>query len=92
MTQQQIIEGIKQLSVAECVTLLEVISRRLREEMSVGGNGGKLTSVPTDPAGEAPDDTPLSRQLHGVLKFDGGPPNDEGVKDIISDYLLEKYS
>ena len=92
MTQQQIIEQIKQLSVEECVALLEVISRRLREEMSTGGNGDNLTSVPTDQVGGARDETPISRQLHGVLKFDGGPPNAEGVKGIIADYLSEKYS
>ena len=35
---------------------------------------------------------PLSQRLHGILKFDGAPPNDEEVKDMIADYLIRKYS
>lgn len=31
-------------------------------------------------------------RLRGVIKFDGPPPTDEEVKDLIADYLLEKYS
>jgi len=30
--------------------------------------------------------------LRGLLKFEGGPPTDEEVKDMITDYLVEKYS
>ena len=26
------------------------------------------------------------------LEFEGGPPTDEDVKDMITDYLIEKYS
>jgi hypothetical protein len=31
-------------------------------------------------------------RLRGLLKFEGGPPTDEEVKDMITDYLVEKYS
>lgn len=34
----------------------------------------------------------LSQRLYGVLTFDGEPPNDEELRDLISDYLIEKYS
>ncbi len=34
----------------------------------------------------------LSQRLYGILKFDRSPPNEEEVKDIISDYLIRKYS
>jgi hypothetical protein len=34
----------------------------------------------------------LSQRLYGILTFDGDPPKDEEVKDMISDYLIRKYS
>lgn len=34
----------------------------------------------------------LSQRLYGVLKFDRDPPNDDEVKDMISNYLTRKYS
>lgn len=31
-------------------------------------------------------------RLRGLLEFEGGPPTDEEVKEMITDYLVEKYS
>jgi uncharacterized protein (DUF433 family) len=31
-------------------------------------------------------------RLRGLLKFPSGPPTDDEVKDMITDYLAEKYS
>ena len=94
MTRQQIIDEIKQLSVAERVALIEVISRGLREELDNGGGGS--SAAPREPgggeAGGGPGEVSLSRQLYGALKFDGPPPTDDEVRDIIAEHLSEKYS
>lgn len=85
MTQQQFIEEIKRLSVAERAALLEIISRSLREDLEA--NAGA-------PAGDADvraDKLSAVRRLRGALKFDRPPPSDEEVKEIIADYLAEKY-
>jgi len=34
---------------------------------------------------------PLKR-LSGLIKFEGDPPTDEEIKNMITDYLSEKYS
>lgn len=31
-------------------------------------------------------------RLRGLLRFEGGPPTDQEVKDMITDYLVKKYS
>lgn len=94
MTRQQIIEEIKRLSVAERVALIETISRGLREEM-----GGSRLEHGDDPGGSesvgavgGAAEASLARELYGALRFDGPPPTDEEVKEIISEYLSEKYS
>jgi hypothetical protein len=95
MTRQQIIEEIKQLSVAERVALIEVISRGLSEELGAGGarlTGGALGVGSVEAGGGGPDKVSLSRQLYGALKFDGPAPIDEELKDIIAAHLLEKHS
>jgi len=93
MTQQQIIEGINQLSVAECVALLEVISRRLREGLEAGGVpapalGNSALAVPGDGVSKSES----VRQLRGMLKTEGEPPSDEELKEDYVNYLTEKYS
>lgn len=86
MTQQQLIEEIKRLSVSERAELLEIISRSVREDL--GTNGG----ASADSADEAADRLSAVRRLRGALKSDGPPASDEEVKEIITDYLAEKYS
>ncbi len=86
MTQQQFIEEIKRLSVAERAALLEIISRSLREDLEANAEASAAG------AGERADKLSAVRRLRGALKFDGPPPSDEEAKEIIADYLAEKYS
>jgi hypothetical protein len=90
MTRQEFIEEITRLSVADRIALLEAISRSLREEFEAAGAASDAS---------APDDADARerrleavRRLRGALKFDGPAPTDEEVKEIIADYLTEKYS
>lgn len=96
MTQQQFIEEIKRLPVAERVALIEAISRGVREDLK-SHKESLSTRMPSEPDGAQAQDggqekVPLSQRLYGILKFDGDPPTDEEVKDAYADYLLEKYS
>ena len=95
MTQQQFIEEVKRLSVAERIALMEVISRSLLEEFEARGGGAVgLRPTPEQAAGLdcVQDGVPLSRRLYGIIEFDGGPPTDEEVKDMYAEHLSEKYS
>jgi hypothetical protein len=93
MTSQQFIEEIKRLPVAERVALIEAISRSVQEDLQ---RGEGLSTVGKSKQSTAYDSAsgrvPLSQRLRGIIKFDGGPPTDEEVKDMIADYLTEKYS
>lgn len=93
MTQQQFIEEIKRLSVADRIALIEAISRSLREEW----HRERVAAAPpetgqTATQGSGQDKVPISQRLRGIVKFEGDPPTDEEVKDAYADYLLEKYS
>jgi hypothetical protein len=94
MTERQILEEIKQLPVGKRVALIEAISRSVREDLrSEEAPPSSDESADGNLSREAErDDIPLSQSLRGIIKFDGNPPSDEEVKDIIADYLLEKYS
>ena len=95
MTQQQFIEEIKRLSVAERIALIETISRSLREELEIT-NGDAATSGEENPEANVQNETELKlaavQRLRGIIKFDGDPPTDEELKDIYTDYVIEKYS
>jgi hypothetical protein len=95
MTQQQFVEEIKQLSVADRLALIEIISRSLREDL--GTQEARVPAPQSDAARHATQNSgenqaPISRHLLGVVKFEGDPPTDEEVKDAYADYLMEKYS
>jgi hypothetical protein len=93
MTRQEFIDEIMRLSVADRIALIEAISRSLREDLEANGAS---TATPDAPASDAPDELAhrrdAVRRLRGALKFDGPAPSDEEVKEIITDYLIEKYS
>jgi hypothetical protein len=94
MTRRQFLEEIRQLPVAERVALIEAISRSVREDLRSEEARLSTNAAAREAQAQAAgrDDVPLSQRLRGVIKFDGDPPSDEEVKDIIADYLLEKYS
>jgi len=94
MTRQQFIEEIKRLPITDRVALIEAISRGLREELEADGSAFPPLSDAflSDGADERARRMSAVRRLRGALKFDGPPPSDEEVKEIIADYLTEKYS
>jgi hypothetical protein len=69
MTQQQFLEEIKQLSIAERIALIEVISRTLREDLEMSGGEKererRITAV---------------ERLRGILKTSENPLSDEDVR------------
>lgn len=95
MTQQQFIQEIKRLSIAERIALIEAISRDLREELTSRADNVSAVPPTTEQAGPQHAEqgkASLSQRLRGIVKFDGPPPTDEELKDAYTDYLVEKYS
>lgn len=103
MTHAQIIEEIKQLPPEDKRALLDVILQIVRDETrpsvprkSVVEQLHGIAKPEFGTHDESQDSqrerSSLSQRLYGVLKFDGDPPNDEEVKDLIADYLIRKYS
>jgi hypothetical protein len=95
MIEQQFLEEIKQLSIAERIALIEAISRSLREDLEGNGSGAGV-SADENPETSALNDCERKmaavERLRGIIKFEDGPPTDEAVKDAYADYLIEKYS
>jgi len=103
MTHAQIIEEIKLLSAEDKKVLLDEIWRIVREEsrpaLREESPGAQLYGIGKPEFGKRDESLDsegstarLSQRLYGILKFDGEPPNDEEVKDLIADYLIRKYS
>ncbi|HKC62684.1 MAG TPA: hypothetical protein VKB86_03560 [Pyrinomonadaceae bacterium] len=95
MTQQQFVEEIRRLSIADRLALIEAIMRSLREDLELqkeGASTGVAQSDQSKKQSMSENRIPLSQRLYGILKFDGAPPTDEELKDHYADYLLEKYS
>jgi hypothetical protein len=95
MTEQQFLEEIKQLSIAERIALIEAISRSLREDLETTGGDASVSteeSPATSVRNERERKMAAVKRLRGIIKFDGEPPTDEEMKDAYADYLIEKYS
>ncbi len=95
MTQQQFIEEIKQLSVAERLALIETISRSLREEIEPNAEDAATAEEATSKAfsqNGVEIKSAAVRRLYGSLKFEGQPQTKEEERDAIANYLVEKYS
>jgi len=92
MTREELVEEIRRLPLEQRVELLEVISRSVREDWGAGEGTPADAADEADEADEHADRLSAVRRLRGALKFDGPPPSDEEVKEIITDYLSEKYS
>lgn len=76
MTTQEVISAIPQFSFEERLELIEQLSRSLRTTESVGARRGVSAN-----------------KVLGTLKPDEGKiPDDKEVKEIIAEYLMEKYS
>ena len=92
MTQQQFIEEIKRLSVAERLDLLEIISRSVREDLEANGGAPASDVSSPDAQDERARKLAAVRRLRGALKPEGEPPSDEELKESYTNYLAEKYS
>jgi len=103
MTPTQLIEEIKQLSPEDKRVLLDEVFQIMRDETEPSdpresvaeqlyGIGKQEFGERDESIDSQRDRLPLSQRLYGILKFDGDPPNDEEVKDMIADYLIRKYS
>jgi len=75
LTYNQLISEIKQLPPAERLSLLEVITHSLREDV-IGKPRRKAQS---------------GEKLLGIAKPAGEIPDDEKIKEILVNGLLEKY-
>ena len=101
MTHEELIKTIKQLSVEDRITVRDAISESIAEEAeppntraSIPNQLTELTKPDAPSAGHAASEGnghSLSQKLYGILEFEGGPPTDNEVKDMIADYLLKKY-
>ena len=85
MTHEELITKIKQLPLDQQKQVLKAIS--LNIEQTANLNEREHAEKKREENGG----TAISQQLYGILQFDGGPPTDEEVKDMIADYLLKKY-
>ena len=101
MTHEELIKTIKQLSAEDRITVRDAISKIIADEdeprktrASIADKLSEVTKPDALSAGRtasAANGHPLSQQLYGILEFEGGPPSDDEVKDMIADYLLKKY-
>jgi hypothetical protein len=105
MTQEELIKEIKQLPPEDREALLEVITQIVQEEAPIRktrvpvveqllgiAKPNRPSQMRADHEDAAAGHFPLSQRLYGILEFENGPPTDDEVKDMIADYLLEKYS
>jgi hypothetical protein len=103
MTQEELNKEIKQLPLDRQREVLDVILREVREKTQPPKDRTSIISslrgvAKTDNSSDAlPEEfrdghSSISQRLYGILKFENGPPTDDEVKDMIADYLLEKYS
>ena len=105
MTREELIQEIKQLPVEDREALLEVITQIVQEEAPIRkprvpvveqlrgiGKPNSPSQMSAGHENSAAGHLSLSQRLYGILEFENGPPTDDETKDMIADYLLEKYS
>lgn len=101
MTQEELIKEIRQLPLEQQERILHAITTSVRDQAPPrekrSGIASRLRGIAKpdiDPARNAPtsgNGSSLSQMLYGILQFEGAPPNDGEVNDMIADYLLKKY-
>jgi hypothetical protein len=103
MTPEELIKEIEQLPLERQREILDALSRSVRENRPLSEDPAaiveRLRGI-AKPHGRAHGNVvsdagngggTLSQRLYGILQFDGGPPTDEEVKDMLADYLIKKY-
>jgi len=84
MTHEELITKIKQLPLDQQKQVLKAISLNIEQTAT-------LDRERAENKREENGGTAISQQLYGILQFEGGPPTDEEVKDMIANYLIKKY-
>ena len=79
MTHEELITKIKQLPLNQQKQVLKANSLNIEQTATVDRE--RAENKRKENGGTA-----ISQQLYGILQFDGGPPTDEEVKDMIADY------
>lgn len=101
MTQEELIKEIKLLPPEDKKALLGVILQIVQDETEPSVprepvveqlHGIGKPEFGTRVESQDSQMLSISQRLYGILQFDGEPPNDEEVKDLITDYLIRKYS
>ena len=85
MTHEELITKIKELPLDQQRKVLKAISLNI-DQTATTDDRERAKNKREENGG-----TSISQQLYGILRFDGGPPTDKEVKDMITDYLLKKY-
>ena len=88
MTQEEIINTIRQLPLNERVELLEEISRSVKEELRSAGAAKDQANDST----QREEKLAAFHRLRGMLKTNEPPPTDQELKDDYVNYLEKKYS
>lgn len=83
MTPQEIVKEFRNYSTAQQAALISQLSRVMQEELE-SANGSKQS--------RQSEKASAVERLQGALKMDNPPLTKEEVKDVITDYLMEKYS
>jgi len=102
MVDQDLIERVIRLPVPARLELIELLTHSLREDLGAEVAQSASTTVPaTDLAAierlarsfhlDVPSDSSL-HDLLGVVSGEAIPTTKEGMRDLITDYLIEKYS
>lgn len=79
MSLQEMIAEIPQLTLAERIVVLEVVTKTLKDEVGFATQFPATRGVPAE-------------RMRGVIKFaDGHIPDDAEVEDLIVQSLMEKH-
>ena len=82
MTNQQVLEQIIHLPIAERIEIIERVSRSVREDLSKNDISNKKFG----------ERSAAINRLRGIAKSDNPPMTREDERKIIEDALMEKYS
>jgi hypothetical protein len=82
MKQEDLLEEINRLPLRQRVEIAHAVLESVRAEEQAAEADAHNTQ----------EKLAAFERLRGSLKFEGGPPTDEEVKDMITEYLVEKYS
>lgn len=82
MTNQQVLEQIIHLPIAERIEIIERVSRSVREDLSKNDISNKKFG----------ERSAAINRLRGIAKSDNPPITREDERKIIEDALMEKYS